>query len=558
IKLIIEHEEELLHSLRKGAALDWQKVIEEKPELQELDIVEMPGLVSGYNELSLYCKEKLANMNGFKNVPKILPSDLAFKLYDTYGLEEHVLEQLAAVEGFSVDIEGFRNLLNESKIRSKESFINKLENETLLESIDKLLSDGLSVTKDSAKYNYRVENGKYLFPYLESEVKAILVNGSLTSEVGPNVDCSIILDCTNFYHEAGGQSSDKGVLKLKNGTRFIVKEVTSKKGYLLHRGSISEDGGSFCKGDTVVLEVDGENRLGNMRNHTATHLLNAALRKFLTVTCQHSSQVTESHLVFDFSVYGETFNTQNVVSVQYCILHYRDMLISRQTACATKKKLEGRLRSVRTPENVEQVRRTVVNSPQRSTHKLVSALGITDRTVGRISWEACCGTHVLNTSDIEDFCIVNFRAAGSGAEQLSVKLQEMKLKLSSGSPVLPYLISCHLDVMEVEMQTLLNERDSPYLVHFLRSSSVMDNVPLQKATRLCPHMPVLLIAQSEGLAKGMVPKGQDPQLVFNMKGKKVPPGNMNNLIYLAVDNAIQYAEKHQPRSSSFKVKCAEE
>jgi len=73
-------------------------------------------------------------------------------------------------------------------------------------------------------------------------------------------------------------------------------------------------GNSICVGDVATAEIDGDHRLGNMRNHTATHLLNAVLHTVLTVTCQKSSQVTGSDLVFDFSVYGETFSVQNVVS----------------------------------------------------------------------------------------------------------------------------------------------------------------------------------------------------------------------------------------------------
>jgi alanyl-tRNA synthetase len=73
-------------------------------------------------------------------------------------------------------------------------------------------------------------------------------------------------------------------------------------------------GNNICVGDIATAEVDGDHRLGNMRNHTTTHLLNAVLHAMLTVTCQKSSQVTGSDLVFDFSVYGQTFNAQNLVS----------------------------------------------------------------------------------------------------------------------------------------------------------------------------------------------------------------------------------------------------
>jgi alanyl-tRNA synthetase len=78
--------------------------------------------------------------------------------------------------------------------------------------------------------------------------------------------------------------------------------------------STNISGNSLCIGDIATAEVNGDHRLGNMRNHTATHLLNAALHKILTVTCQKSSRVTESNLVYEFSVYGETLAAQNIVS----------------------------------------------------------------------------------------------------------------------------------------------------------------------------------------------------------------------------------------------------
>lgn len=83
-------------------------------------------------------------------------------------------------------------------------------------------------------------------------------------------------------------------------------------GGIIAVGNVSGNGISV--GDIATAEVDADRRLGSMKNHTATHLLNAALHTVLTVTCQKSSQVTGSDLVFDFSVYGETFNMQNIVS----------------------------------------------------------------------------------------------------------------------------------------------------------------------------------------------------------------------------------------------------
>ncbi|KAJ9578019.1 hypothetical protein L9F63_025121, partial [Diploptera punctata] len=131
------------------------------------------------------------------------------------------------------------------------------------------------------------------------------------------------------------------------------------------------------------------------------------------------------------------------------------------------------------------------------------------------------------------------------------------------------------DALESEMHQLLNVDKQPsYVVHFLQCSSQMDSVPLQKATRLYPHIPILLVAYSEGVlkarccvpkelvkenfsaelwmqsvlqvlkAKGAPPKGQDPHLVYNMKGKKIPAGNVNSLVNQALQEAVRYADQH--------------
>ncbi|XP_069702820.1 alanine--tRNA ligase, mitochondrial isoform X2 [Periplaneta americana] len=429
IQLMVNHEEELLRSLRLGATTNWQKILSVKPELAELDIVEMPGVVAGYHELASYARssgvvktsdkpqsqieleqsegksKKAAKSENDKNLGEtMLSNDLAFKLYDTYGLEENVIKDLAKMEGLQMDVNGFRNLLNMARFRTKESFSSEVENEQLLEAIAQLDNSGLATTEDSLKYSYTKQQGKYLFPRIECEVKAIIVGGKLVAKVEPGVKCSVVLDKTSFYHEAGGQASDVGHLVLENGSLFHVMEVTNCRGYLLHHGYVSTEGARVCVGDRAVTAVDAECRIGNMRNHTATHLLNAALRGVLTVTCQKSSHVTDSSLVFDFSVYGETLNSENIEQleglVQECVK--AGVPVKRHTLRADE---------LFSFEDVTLLPGEVY--PDQDIHVIeIEAEGkLTSR-------EACCGTHVLNTADIRDFCIVGLKTAGTGVRSL--------------------------------------------------------------------------------------------------------------------------------------------
>lgn len=275
IQLIVNHEEEVLRLLRLGAAVDWQEIVSLKPELSNLDIVEMPGLIAGYHELRAYartasvneslvarkstvqsaairfeekCIEKTIKENTelFENsigsASVMIPGKLAFKLYDTYGLEEDVIIELARVEGFQVDVNGFRHLLNAAKVQSKESFRSEAENEQMQQIFHQLIKLGLNFTEDTQKYCYKKENDKYVFPPVKCKVKAIIVSGKIVSRIGPGTQCSVVLDQTNFYHEAGGQASDSGQLVMKDGTQFHVTDVTNYGGYLLHHGSVNKEG----------------------------------------------------------------------------------------------------------------------------------------------------------------------------------------------------------------------------------------------------------------------------------------------------------------------------
>ena len=245
----------MLRSLRLGAAVKWQEILNETPELCKLDIIEMPGLVAGYHELRTYvppagvrleeryAKKKTKNdLKVSETSGVMIPGELAFKLYDTYGLEETVIKELARAEGFQVDVNEFRHLLNEAKVHTKESFRSDAENEQLQGIVNQLTQLGLNFTEDTLKYSYVKENDRYVFSSPECEVKAIIVEGQVVSKILPGTRCSIVLDRTNFYHKAGGQAGDTGQLMMKDGTQFCITDVTNFGGYLLHHGYVRNEG----------------------------------------------------------------------------------------------------------------------------------------------------------------------------------------------------------------------------------------------------------------------------------------------------------------------------
>ncbi|XP_046979671.1 alanine--tRNA ligase, mitochondrial isoform X1 [Schistocerca americana] len=622
VQLIIGHEEQLLVDLENNAAVEWKKIVNAKPHLSSLDITEMPGLVLGYQELQTAAENLMKDLEGEAGIRKkpVLPGSVVFKLYDTYGLDEKHIRELADAEGISVDMEGFHVQLDNAKLRTKKGFTVATENELNYDTILQLRENGIYATEDQYKYMYSKENGVYMFPYLKCSVQAIVVDGKCVERTQPGIESKIILNKSNFYHEAGGQESDSGYMELQNGLKVAVNSVTNCQGYILHKIVMDTNSDmSVSVGDEITLCIDCDKRLANMRNHTATHLINAALRRILTVTCQNSSRVTSKDLFFDFSVYGEQFGTQQVKILEKAL---RELISS---------KLPVKRRSV--SENELLMLGNVTCVPGEVYPEQGIYLIEVESEDGIVSREPCCGTHVLNTADLEAISVVSLQSSGSGSrclravtgptalsilenglelekevrsldglsgESLSSSLQVIIHKLrNEANRCMPYTthVKCSeiletlktrmkqqsrqllTEQMRTEMQDVLRKLNSspgrtavPFIVHFLQCSSFQEDIPLQKATKLCSSIPVLLLARSEGMIKarccvpegvasekfnaqlwmqpvmatlkgqGFVPRGQNPSNVYNMKGKNIPLNKQDAAINIAMQVATEFAE----------------
>jgi alanyl-tRNA synthetase len=307
-----------------------------------------------------------------------IPGDLAFKLYDTYGLSVDIVEDVAKEEGLVVDMAGYEQAMAKQRTKSQESWKGSGEEE-IPEAYRKLTAKGLS----SQFVGYDNLNS-------ESKVLALLVGGREASSGQAGDEVEIILNLTPFYGEAGGQAGDTGWL-IRDGTRLRVTD-TLKFGqdFVIHKGRIEE--GTLSLGDEVEALVDKEERKATARNHSATHLLHAALREVLgDHVKQAGSLVAPDRLRFDFSHFTQVD--------------------------------QGKLKEVEALVN-----RYIRENYPVATDVLPGAMAIFEERYGEevrlvrvgdgISMELCGGTHTERTGDIGLFKIVSESAVGANLRRI--------------------------------------------------------------------------------------------------------------------------------------------
>ena len=212
---------------------------------------------------------------------RVIDGDTVFKLYDTYGFPDDLTADVARERGLTIDHQRFQVLMEEQRQKSKEAskFNVDLTSGTALEG--RTLFRGYEGLSDSGT------------------VVALLKKGAPVQALEAGDEGEVVLDRTPFYAEAGGQVGDAGQLTA-SGARFIVSDTQRRAAAHVHLGKLLE--GRISVGDRLEAEVDGARRQATALNHTATHLLHAALRKVLGGhVLQKGSLVAPDRLRFDFA-----------------------------------------------------------------------------------------------------------------------------------------------------------------------------------------------------------------------------------------------------------------
>ena len=217
---------------------------------------------------------------------KILPGDVAWRLYDTYGFPVDLTQLMSEEFELSVNMEEYEKCKEDAKLASQGKGGGQDDRISLdVHSINEL-KDSMKIpaTDDSYKYNYKATsndpNANYIFQGCTSRVIALRRDKQFVKKVESGKECGVLLDQTCFYAEQGGQIYDEGFLEKvgDDSVEFKVQNVQVRGGYVLHIGTLE---GELEVGDMVNLKIDEVRRKNVMNNHTGTHVLNFALRKAL-------------------------------------------------------------------------------------------------------------------------------------------------------------------------------------------------------------------------------------------------------------------------------------
>ena len=219
---------------------------------------------------------------------KVFSGADAFKLYDTYGFPIDLTMEMVEEQGMSVDQEGFKALMEEQKVRARKA----------REALGDLGWAGVEFGKDVSETAFVGYDNTAID---DAKVVALVVENEQAEELMPGVEGIVVLDKTPFYAEMGGQVADHGTITTQSGAQFQVTDVQKNKGgKFMHSGKLT--GGVIKLGDTVTAAIDVKRRRAIMRAHSATHLLDKALRTVLgDHVHQAGSLVEPDKLRFDFT-----------------------------------------------------------------------------------------------------------------------------------------------------------------------------------------------------------------------------------------------------------------
>jgi alanyl-tRNA synthetase len=349
---------------------------------------------------------------------KVLPGDVAWRLYDTYGFPIDLTQLMAEEKNLTVDMTGYEAAKHNSYIISQGKAASKDDTVNLdVHAISELQEKKITLTNDSFKYRYKAESSspeaEYVFEACKGKVLALRYGNKFVDEVTAGQECGVILDKTNFYAESGGQIYDQGFLVKVNdeSTEVSVKLVYNKGGYILHIGVVE---GTLRVNDEVDIHIDVVRRQLTMKNHSATHALNHSLLQVLGHdTDQRGSLVVPEKLRFDFTHKSGMTIEQVAAAERFTQAVVKDNveIYAKEANLAVAKKING-LRSVFDEVYPDPVRVIAFGVPVEELEKNPSG----DAGV-KNSVEFCGGTHLHRSGHMVEFVITSEEAIAKGESE---------------------------------------------------------------------------------------------------------------------------------------------
>ena len=303
-----------------------------------------------------------------------------FKLYDTFGFPIDLTREIAEESGLKIDEETFQTLMKAQKQRAREARAN---------------ISGWSESSKSLLANLnKTEFTGYAEHSTEAKVVAILVDDEAVESVSEG-DCTVVLDRTPFYGEGGGQVGDTGTIGAEDKL-LSVTDTKKTDGVYIHLCTVAN--GTLCVGDTVTAAIDSTRRLAIMRNHSAAHLLQAALRRVLGDHVEQAGSFVSNEICrFDFTHFA-ALTEQELASVE--------ALVNAEIMAA------GEINTLET--DIETARKNGAMALFGEKYgKIVRMV-----KMGDFSTELCGGTHCSSTGNIGLFKIVSETSVAAGVRRI--------------------------------------------------------------------------------------------------------------------------------------------
>ncbi|WP_461564606.1 alanine--tRNA ligase [Synechococcus sp.] len=326
--------------------------------------------------------------------PLQISGEQAFELYDTYGFPLELTEEIAAEHGLKVDLAGFEMAMQAQRERAKAAAVSI--DLTLQAAIDQVVAVSAITTFNGYKQLNQT-----------ATALALLVNGAVAQQANSGDQVQLILDATTFYGEGGGQVGDQGLLA-NSAVKVAINSVTRNRNVYVHSGQV--ESGSIAVGDVVQAQVDRLSRSRAQANHTATHLLQAALKQLVDpAISQAGSLVDFDRLRFDF---------HSPRAITPSELDQIEALINSWITAA---------HSLQVSEMpIEQAK--AAGAVAMFGEKYGDLVRVVD--VPGVSMELCGGTHVANSAELGVFKIISEAGVAAGVR---------RIEAVAGSALLPYL-----------------------------------------------------------------------------------------------------------------------
>ena len=372
----------LVASLAKEMGEAYPELVDQLPVIEKVLRVEEEQFSKTLARGMAILNDTLETLEG-----DTVPGDVVFKLYDTYGFPTDLTNDVAREHDLKIDEEGFEAAMQAQRARAQQA-----------SNFGADYNSKLAIDHTTSFTGYTDVEG-------QANVVELIADNAFVEKLEDGQEGVVVLDSTPFYAESGGQAGDKGVLRVANG-EFIVTDTQKMGNAFAHKGIAK---GSVSKGDTATAAIDAANREAIKKNHSATHLLHAALREILGEhVTQKGSLVEAPRMRFDFSHF------EAVTAEQLAVIERR------------------------------------VNQEIRANHTLATELMDLDEakasgamalfgekydekvrvvTMGPFSVELCGGTHVTRTGDIGLFKITSEAGIASGVRRIEAVTGEHALEV---------------------------------------------------------------------------------------------------------------------------------